>query len=215
MRVTGINATEIFTFGAVLGSTIELEVVRTLNALRTDWDPDDEYRTFSFIRQPEGFPDVILKNQENDVPLIGIELKSWYILAKEGEPSFRFHVSPAVCTPADLFVVVPWVLDTVLSGTPMILAPYIEGARYVAEFRNYWWQHLRKTTSNTQILAPPDPRPFPTARENYNDSPVDDRGNNFGRIARIGLLDTWVRSFEDTSLLGIELSRWRGFFRGE
>ena len=39
---------------------------------------------------------------------MGIELKGWYVLAKEKEPSFRYKVTPAVCAPADLLVVVPW-----------------------------------------------------------------------------------------------------------
>ena len=30
---------------------------------------------------------------------MGIELKGWYVLAKEREPSFRQKVTPAACSP--------------------------------------------------------------------------------------------------------------------
>ena len=51
---------------------------------------------------------------------------------KEGEPSFRFTVSPTVCNPQDLMVVVPWVLSNVLSGSPEVFVPYIKSAKYIA-----------------------------------------------------------------------------------
>ena len=40
-------------------------------------------------------------------PLLGIELKGWYVLSKEGEPSGRYKVTPAACAPQDLLVIVP------------------------------------------------------------------------------------------------------------
>jgi hypothetical protein len=49
---------------------------------------------------------------------MGIELKGWYVLAKEKEPSFRYKVTLTVCAPADLLVVVPWALSNVISGRP-------------------------------------------------------------------------------------------------
>lgn len=61
--------------------------------------------------------------------------------ALEGEPSFRYTVTPSACAPQDLLVVVPWHLKNVLSGEPVVYKPYIEQARHVAELRNWFWTH--------------------------------------------------------------------------
>lgn len=213
VNVTGINAVEIFTFGSVLSPTIELEVTRALQDFVRAWDSKHIYDEFDFVRQPEGFPDIILRHRTKGDIILGIELKSWYLLAKEGEPSFRFTVSSKVCAQPDLFVVVPWVLSNVLSGTPVVFAPYLDLACYVAEYRNHWWQNVRKANGNINIASPPNVKPYPPSRGEINDSPADDKGKNFGRIARIGLIDDWVRSFDDVPLLGIRLKEWRNFFK--
>jgi len=44
---------------------------------------------------------------------------------------------------------------------------------------------------------------------------VDDKGKNFGRIARIGIMDEYVKKFENLSLLGIEVQDWRKFFKNK
>lgn len=215
ITVSGIAATEVYTFGAVLGATIEEEVVRTLNNLKPYWDPENSYDNYIFVRQPQTFPDLVLRTPEETPPILGIELKSWYILAKEGEPSLRFHVTPSVCTLQDLFVVVPWALSNVLSGTPVIYEPFIDHARYIAEYRNYWWQNIRATDTDKTIHQPTNLFPYPDAKTNINDLPSVDSGNNFGRIARIKLqeFDEWVSRFENISLLGIRTGKWRRFFK--
>jgi len=103
--------------------------------VREIWDPNGEYKLYNFIRQAQVFPDVRLETTAPDVPeadrvLMGIELKGWFVLAKEGEPSFRYRASPAVCASQDLMVVYPWTLDEVVSGRPKLLRPFIEEARY-------------------------------------------------------------------------------------
>ena len=91
-------ATDIFTLNTALAATIEDSMVKTLNDLRTVWDPKDEYETYAFVRQPQTFPDVVLRRVDNgeDV-LLGIELKGWYLLAKEEAPTYRFTVTEAAC----------------------------------------------------------------------------------------------------------------------
>jgi len=89
---------------------------------------------------------------------MGIELKGWYLLAKEGEPSFRFQVTPRACAIQDLVVVVPWELINVISGKPQVFAPYVENARYAAEYRNYHWQHVRTSDSDNRIKSPINPQ---------------------------------------------------------
>jgi hypothetical protein len=216
IQIAGIRATEIYTFGAVLGAVIESEIVRTLNDLREYWDPEGRYADYAFERQPQCFPDVLLLNKWETTQrliLFGIELKSWYLLAKEGEPSFRFTVTPAACALADLLVVVPWALSYVIAGTPVIFQPLVLPARYVAEYRNYWWQHERKTEEDAHIDAPPEAQPYPLGREEIADKPRADKGRNFGRIARIGITDDYIRQCNDIDLLGIKVSQWRDFFK--
>ena len=92
-------ATDIFSLNAPLGTTIEEQVVATLNLMRPVWDPMRQYQTYSFVRQTQTFPDVLLRRQTDGQEVImGIELKGWYLLAKEGMPSYRFTVSPDACT---------------------------------------------------------------------------------------------------------------------
>jgi hypothetical protein len=148
LQIAGISATDLFTLNTPLGAAIESSVVENLNSLRELWDPDGKYEVYSFVRQAQVFPDVRLQTTapgvaEADRILMGIELKGWFILAKEGEPSFRYKASPLVCAPQDLLVVFPWGLDEVISGTPRLMRPFVEEARYAAEHRNYYWRVLR------------------------------------------------------------------------
>jgi len=101
LLISGVLATDLFTFNSSLGATIEAQVVEALNAVRGSWDPDQTYASYSFARQSQRFPDVILRTAADLEPkiLMGIELKGWYALAKEREPSFRYKASPNVCAP--------------------------------------------------------------------------------------------------------------------
>jgi len=99
---------------------------------------------YGFERKPQIFSDVVLKASAPDLKpnvILGIELKGWYILAKEKEPSFRYKVSPSVCAPADLLVVVPWALSHVISGAPIVFEPFAMSARHAAEYRNWYWKY--------------------------------------------------------------------------
>lgn len=216
-QISGINATDIFTLNAALGATIEEQVVESLNNARAIWDPDDEYRTFEFVRQAQTFPDVLLRSHagpQGDAQIVmGIELKGWYLLAKEGEPSFRFQVTPQACAPQDLIVVVPWVLGNVLSGPAKVLRPYIEYARYAAEYRNYHWEHLRETHLPRGISSPDSIAPYPRKSDPICDQPVSDAGRNFGRFARTGIMDDYLTDARSELVRGIEAGHWLTFFK--
>ncbi len=160
-HISGVAATDLHTLNTVLGATIEEQVVATLNSMRQVWDIKGDYALYSFIRQPQTFPDVRLRRASDHDTILGIELKGWYLLAKEGEPSLRFQVTPAACARADLVAVVPWVLANVISGSPIVFDPFIESARYAAEFRNYHWQHVRKAQSDARSTPPRMLRPTP------------------------------------------------------
>lgn len=60
IQISGIPATEIYTFGAVLSAAIEEEVVCTLNGLHSLWDSENLHPNARFVRQPQRFPDVLL-----------------------------------------------------------------------------------------------------------------------------------------------------------
>lgn len=212
IRIAGVPATEVYTLGAALGAAVEEQVVVTLNRMRQVWDPEDKFPLLNSIRQPQTFPDVLLRRLGPAEIMLGIELKSWYLLAKEGEPTFRYKETPAVCTNWDLIVVVPWYLSDVIGGSPRLLAPFTESARYVAEYRNWWWKHKRKAAGSREIVSPRDVGPYPQKTEKVLDRPVSDEGGNFGRIARTEIMDQYVRDVLSQPIAGIPARYWRQFF---
>jgi hypothetical protein len=217
--IEGISATDIFTLNSALGATIENQVVETLNRVRSSWDPQGKYRLYTFVRQAQTFPDVLLAKLSSDGVfstdnvLLGIELKGWYLLAKEGEPSFRFQVTPKACAVADMIVVVPWTLSNVISGSPRVFTPYIESARYAAEYRNYWWENLREAKTDSSLIIPADVSPYPKNGTLILDRPQYDQGGNFGRFARTKIMDEYLASLNSQLLCGIRADHWRDFFK--
>jgi len=213
--IEGVNATDVFTLNSALGATIENQVVETLNTIRSVWDPDNKYGTCLFVRQPQSFPDVVLKNLSDEAakPLMGIELKGWYLLAKEEVPSMRFQQTSAACADADLIMVVPWVLNSVISGRPRIYSPYIELAKYAAEYRNYHWRMMRGGGGDSEIVIPQEAEPYPRKADATNDKPKSDQGGNFGRIARSGIMTEYLTKMQLQHVCGIRASYWLEFFK--
>lgn len=216
--IKGINVTEIFSVGSAFSSVVETQVVTILNNLRNLWDPDNEYSKYAFVRQSQTFPDVLLQNLQNEEEIIfGIELKSWYALSKEGEPSFRYQITPEACANADLLVIIPWILSDVISGMPKLLRPYVELARYAAEYRNYYWHRSRteQGKKNHDIRRPPENNrhPYPSSKQEASDEAENDKGGNFGRIARAGILDEYINSLKMQNYLGIKILHWIAFFK--
>jgi hypothetical protein len=216
--ISGVRATDLFTFNASLGATIEEQVVDALNALRSaTWDQDERYAQYRFVRQPQTFPDVVLKAAAAEVTpqiLLGVELKGWYALAKEREPSFRYRVTPAACAPEDLLAVFPWALSRVISGAPELFRPYVAPARYAANYRNWHWEYIVRGGADTgRIKLSKISQQYPAKSQEIADEPESDRGGNFGRFARTGLMDDFMDELFSEELAGIPLDSWQKFLR--
>ena len=212
-RISGIMATDLHTLGGVLGAGIEEQMVRTLNSSRSIWDPTGRYALYSFVRQAQTFPDVLLRGSASEEILLGIELKGWYLLAKEGEPSLRFQQTASACSQQDLVAVVPWILENVISGCPVLFEPFVESAKYAAEYRNWHWQQVRNTSRDRGIESPKNISPYPSKTSHILDVPRSDRGGNFGRLARTGMMVSYKRKLDDVSLFGIKTVYWRQFLK--
>ena len=213
--IEGVNATDVFTLNSALGATIENQVVETLNTIRSVWDPDNDYGTYLFVRQPQSFPDVVLKNLSDETakPIMGIELKGWYLLAKEAEPSLRFQQTGAACAEADVIMVVPWVLDSVSAGRARGYSPYSESAKDAAAYRNWHWKQMRGAGETAEIRVASDAEPYPRKADATNDQPKSDKGGNFGRIARTGLMDDYLAKMQLQPVCGIRAAYWLEFFK--
>ena len=91
IHLEGIHATDLHTLNDPLAASIEEIFVATLNRLHHAWDPDLRYERHAFVHQPRTFPNVILRQQQHGAqPLMGIEVKTWHLLAREQAPSCRF-----------------------------------------------------------------------------------------------------------------------------
>jgi hypothetical protein len=71
------------------------------------------------------------------------------------------------------------------------------------------------STRSTSIVRPPEVyrRPYPQSKVEASDKAENDKGNNFGRIARSGLLDDYLLKIKAIDYLGIKVSHWMKFFR--
>jgi hypothetical protein len=184
--------------------------------MRSEWDPEDQWSGYRFVRQSQTFPDVLLAKRGADSIDIamGIELKGWYLLSKEGVGSFRFQVTPDACSIFDLIMIVPWRLSNIMSGTPVAGEPWIASAKYAAEMRNYWWQYTRRTQSARGIYHPPGVGPYPKKASNSADIPEYDGGGNFGRLPRVvGLMDDFLVTATAQEALGIPIIDWISFLQ--
>lgn len=215
--ISGVAATDLFSLNSFIGAGIELEVVRTLNKLRPIWDPDSKWSTYRFERSSQAFPDVKLVDGAADSALpiaLGIELKGWWMLAKEGVPSLRFVVAPQACAPHDLVCVVPWYLSSAVSGQPQVVQPWVESARLAAMWRDYWWQHKRSTKDDTGLIIPENASPYPTKADHVSVHPVADGGGNFGRLPRCKpLMDEFINQTMREPILGISTKAWVQFLK--
>lgn len=108
---------------------------------------------------------------------------------------------------------VPWVLGNVISGSPILFEPFIESARYAADYRNHHWRFIRETKQNTGIDIAKGIAPYPSKSDQILDRPRYDGGGNFGRLARTGMMDSYIHKLENRQLCGIKTVYWREFLK--
>lgn len=104
-------------------------------------------------------------------------------------------------------------LSNVLSGTPITFKPFVVSAKYAAEYRNYWWTEVREAKGDRGIKTPERVTPYPSKSDQTTDRPESDRGGNFGRLARTGLMDDYISEIMALPLSGIPVKEWTGFLR--
>lgn len=217
--IEGLEVEDLFALNSVIATAIEDNVVETLNNSRSIWDPNDEYLGCSFIRQSQTFPDVLfVKHLESGKyePIMGIELKGWYLLSKEKEPSFRYKVTPDACAEQDLVVIFPWCLTNILSGEPEVFAPYLTSAKRASHYVDYYWQETRDTEKDTTIHRPDDVTPYPARKsDKIQDVPEDDSGSNYGRYSRSGAMDDFLEQMLEKELAGIPAKEWIEFLKSQ
>ncbi len=216
----GIRATDLFSLNTLLGATIEEEVVRCLNHNRILWD-DGNFGDYTFKRSSESFPDVRLVNRHDPEDIIfGIELKSWFLFSKEGEPSMRFQPHPDACAPLDLLCVIPWYLDNAVCGKPRLAAPWIKQARYASYWSMFYWKYLRKTKEPLTLQERGFKSfnnacsPYPKKSDTVSLHPINDNGHNYGRLPRYSpIMDDFIKASLQEEILGIRAEDWMLFFK--
>lgn len=217
-KYEGIQATDLFSLNTLLGSTIENELVRCLNSNRRMWDPEGALPEYRFHRSSESFPDVRLAKHDGSTPVLGVELKSWFLLSKEGEPSFRYRTASAACAAADLICVLPWYLNNAVSGKPILTTPWTYPAKAASEFCKRHWTYLRhtdrpETIESRGVDEPANAAPYCDNRESTNYRPRNDPSGNFGRLSRTRLMDGFIKDALKTEILGIPAESWMRFLK--
>ncbi|SHK20436.1 hypothetical protein [Fibrobacter sp. UWH4] len=216
---SGILATDLFSLNTLLGSMIENKVVLFLNTHRPLWD-DGNWEEYHFIRSNESFPDVrLVAKNGNENPKLGIELKSWFILSKEGEPSFRYATASEACDAGDLLCIIPWYLSNAVCGKPILTNPWVYSAKAASEAMKRYWLFERNTPEpmtldERGVDTPKSIKPYMlNARDKTNYKPRSDGGKNFGRLARTGIMSQFVEETLKTDILGIPADNWRRFLK--
>lgn len=219
-HIGGIRATDLFSLNTLMGATIEDQVVSTLNKHRETWDTNSRWSEYTFVRSAQSFPDVRLVHRSNSEDIkLGIELKSWFLLAKEGVPSMRFAPHPDACAPLDMVCVVPWYLSNAVCGVPKVAEPWVQQAKFAAEWSKFFWTYLRQTDdlstlSSREFEENNACSPYPKKSDAISLHPKNDSGKNFGRLPRYHpIMDDFCCSALRTEILGIQAEDWRYFLQ--
>jgi hypothetical protein len=207
----------------LVSGVVEERVPALLNSVRAiTWDEDGVYADYEFRKFDIGFPDILLvKRSDPRVVLFEIEAKSWYILS--GDPlTARFLTSASVIREGTLVVIVAWMLDGVVSGSPVLLRMHVDDAIRLAAVRDNSWTAMKPAGSHRVV----EPENAPEATRNLLKTQVRGEAkapagiwakdaDNFGKLDR--LHDPQIQLFRDSVLslkaAGKSLSAWRAFIK--
>ena len=207
----------------LVSGVVEDRIPTLLNSVRsTTWDEDGALGDYEWRKFAIGFPDILLvrRSDPTDV-LFEIEAKSWYILASDPLTA-RFLTSQTVIRDGTLVVVVAWMLDGVVSGSPVLLRIYVDDARRLAKVRDDAWTATAPPDSH-RVVDPDNPvgTPRNLLKTQVRGELKGSAGgwakdaDNFGKLDRV--YDDQVRAFRDSvwglPAAGKSLKSWRDFIK--
>lgn len=208
---------------AMVSGVVEDRIPAMLNQVRAQtWDKDGNLVSFEFRRSTIGFPDILLVQRSNpDVVIFEIEAKSWYILSADPLTA-RFFTSSAAINDGTLVAVVAWMLDGVVSGSPVLLRIHVAQAKALAEARDAEWV---KSNPDTHRVVEPDNTGV-TAKnlmknqvrgEYLSGGTWAKDSDNFGKLDRIHYpdLQAFREGVWDTRAAGVSLRDWRSFIKSK
>src|SRR5690606_8614859 len=79
INIEGIDVMDLYSLNSLLGGSIEGQVVDALNDMRSIWGSAGKFKDCFFRRHAQSFPDVRLIRPSSLTPVMGIELKGWYL----------------------------------------------------------------------------------------------------------------------------------------
>ncbi len=125
---------------ALVSGIVEDRIPTLLNNVRDrTWDEDGALTSYEFRRFTIGFPDILLVERADPTKVrFQLEAKSWYVLATDSLTA-RFLTSPTVMQGKTVIVVVAWVLDGVVSGSPKLVSIHSDDADRLAYVRDQAW----------------------------------------------------------------------------
>ena len=69
------------------------------------------------------------------------------------------------------------------------------------------------TANDKTITIPEGVGPYPLKSDHISDKAASDGGGNFGRLARYGLMDSYIGDMHETWVRGISVKDWLKFFK--
>ncbi len=205
---------------AIVSGIVEDRIPELLNRVRsTTWDADNALDAFEFRKFPIGFPDILLVERANPENVIfEIEAKSWYALSGD-RLTARFLTAQNVIREGTLVIIVAWMLDGVVSGSPVFLRIHVDAARRLAQVRDDAWRGIAPPDSHRVVEPQNDPG---TPRSALRTQAVGEmmRGgryeadsDNFGKLDRLydDELAKFARTVSDLQAASKSLAEWRLF----
>ena len=204
---------------ALISGVVEDRIPEMLNRVRsTTWDQEGKLGAYEFRRFTIGFPDILLVNRSDPSEVIfEIEAKSWYILSRDALTA-RFLTSVDAIRAETLVMIVGWVLDGVVSGSPVLQRIHVADACSLAQQRDNQWIEIGP---DHRVVNPTNPPGTPRnkvrtqveAQIQNPDGEWRKNAENFGKLDRIPNDD--LRAFRDATLTlraaGKPFSLWRTF----